>query len=523
MMRRLVWFGGVGLAATVVHYLCVRGLVAHGGWKPLPANVVAWLVAFMFSFAGHFLGTFRDPALKAGRALPRFFAVAAIGFASNQVLYTLFTQYTPIRYDLAVFPVSLLVAFLTYVLSRRWAFDTTEAKPSAARYTALHKALLAVHVIASFMLAGYHWNKPLGNWDIIPYAALIGAERGMSAADISRRAYADVRAYVGEDVYRPMLDDFGGADSKYRVAVATQPAALVENLRFYSVKPLYLFLSRMAYPFTGNSASAAVLVSALATALTLTAIPFFFAKPALVIAGLWIFLFTGVPQLRLVAACAFPDSLSMLFVTLTALLAFARKPIGWVAGAAILGVLSRPDAAVIIVPLLVGFSWLQRKEGRTVPLLVLAAVVFAIFVTLGKLALPYSNLFWHTFMAREAYPAAITYKLTLADYLAVIRRTHHVLLEPRPLLFFVSACLLALVPLAWRRLWGFQLLAAAAAGNMVVHYLIFPIEEFGHERMFLGSYMVLICAAAFAFEQWRASRRATPGMPLARGGASTSA
>jgi len=122
LIWRLVTFGAVGVLATFVHFVCVRGLVAVAEWRPLPANLVGWCVAFAFSFAGHFFVTFRSPQLRAATALRRFFAVAAMGFVANQTLYAMLIKYTSLRYDWAVIVVSLIVAGSTYLLSRMWAF-----------------------------------------------------------------------------------------------------------------------------------------------------------------------------------------------------------------------------------------------------------------------------------------------------------------------------------------------------------------------------------------------------------------
>lgn len=119
---RLAWYGAVGVLATAVHYATVVALVRGAGWNPLAANVAGWLMAFACSFAGHYFKTFRDSGLRAAEALPRYFAIALTGFLANQALYGLLLRHTPLRYDLAVIAVAIVVAVLTYFLSRHWGF-----------------------------------------------------------------------------------------------------------------------------------------------------------------------------------------------------------------------------------------------------------------------------------------------------------------------------------------------------------------------------------------------------------------
>ena len=98
-------------------------LVAHGGWLPLWANVVGWLVAFTVSFSGHHRWTFRDHGTPVARSALRFFAVSAGGFAVNETAYALLLHWSNLRYDLVLAAVLIAVAGLTYLLGRHWAFS----------------------------------------------------------------------------------------------------------------------------------------------------------------------------------------------------------------------------------------------------------------------------------------------------------------------------------------------------------------------------------------------------------------
>jgi putative flippase GtrA len=119
---RVAWFLIVGTAAAAVHWGVVVLLVRHGGWRPLMANVVGWLVAFMVSFSGHHRLTFRDHGGSIGSSAARFFLVSAGGFTINEVAYALLMHWSGLRYDLLLAGVLVAVAGLTYLLSRHWVF-----------------------------------------------------------------------------------------------------------------------------------------------------------------------------------------------------------------------------------------------------------------------------------------------------------------------------------------------------------------------------------------------------------------
>jgi putative flippase GtrA len=119
---QLLWFLGVGATAALIHLLVVILLVNWGGVTPLVANVGGWLVAFVFSFSGHYWLTFAQSGSVFTTALRRFFVVSALGFALNEITYAMALKLSGARYDVSLFIVLILVAMATFFLSRRWAF-----------------------------------------------------------------------------------------------------------------------------------------------------------------------------------------------------------------------------------------------------------------------------------------------------------------------------------------------------------------------------------------------------------------
>ena len=121
MMAQVSRFALVGIVALLVHWCVVRLLVPLG-LAPLVANVFGFLVAFNVSYFGHRKLTFKAEALQHSQTLPKFASVALGSFAINESLYALLLFFTPLRYDIALFIVLGVVAVLTYLFSRFWAF-----------------------------------------------------------------------------------------------------------------------------------------------------------------------------------------------------------------------------------------------------------------------------------------------------------------------------------------------------------------------------------------------------------------
>jgi len=127
LIRQLSWFIIVGCAAAATHWLvavsCVRGL----DLQPLWANVAGWAVAFVVSFSGHFLLTFRHQAGAWHEAARRFFFVSAGGFAINEASYAWLLHHTEVRYDILLAAILIGIAVLTFLVSRLWVFRRSTA------------------------------------------------------------------------------------------------------------------------------------------------------------------------------------------------------------------------------------------------------------------------------------------------------------------------------------------------------------------------------------------------------------
>lgn len=122
MKRELFWFGIVGITAMLVHLGSVSLLLVPLGLPPLVANVIAFLIAFQVSHAGHHRLSFGSAQAPAARSRQRFFVVALASFAVNELMYAALLRFTDLDYRVALAIVLVAVAALTFVSARNWAF-----------------------------------------------------------------------------------------------------------------------------------------------------------------------------------------------------------------------------------------------------------------------------------------------------------------------------------------------------------------------------------------------------------------
>ena len=129
---QLIKFLIMGSLAALVHFLVLYMAVSFFAIKPIWANVIAFLIAFVVSFIGHLNVTFKtlndqaglnaQPATITPRLL-KWFASSVAGFAVNQSLFVLGISWLGNQYYLIVwFIVTAIVTVLSFLLGKLWAF-----------------------------------------------------------------------------------------------------------------------------------------------------------------------------------------------------------------------------------------------------------------------------------------------------------------------------------------------------------------------------------------------------------------
>jgi len=115
-----LWFLAVGGAAAATHMVVFALAQAHM-WPEI-ANALGFCVAFVVSFAGHRLLSFKDAGTSMATSFKRFVVTALAGFASNELVFVLLLRGLDLPSLLALFLALLFAAGQTFVLSRFWAF-----------------------------------------------------------------------------------------------------------------------------------------------------------------------------------------------------------------------------------------------------------------------------------------------------------------------------------------------------------------------------------------------------------------
>ena len=120
-------FGIVGLGATAAHVTTFAALIEWARLPPLLANFVAFGVAVLVSFVGHFHWTFQRETAgqhwqQQRAAFARFALVAITGLALNSFAVVLVVNLLAAPYQYALVLMICVVPVVVFVLSKSWAF-----------------------------------------------------------------------------------------------------------------------------------------------------------------------------------------------------------------------------------------------------------------------------------------------------------------------------------------------------------------------------------------------------------------
>ncbi|MBD3178511.1 MAG: hypothetical protein GF417_02370 [Candidatus Latescibacteria bacterium] len=335
-------------------------------------------------------------------------------------------------------------------------------------------------------------TRPMHNWDMVPYVAAAKAFEENDPGRIHSFTYSRLRASVPPEEYAALANPEGDdPDSVYRNIIASDPAALSQQLPLFQIRPLYtgaiyimyrsginIYLATHLIP--GISVLAGMILLYIISALTL---PRYFLY--LVPAGAAV---AGVLDL---AKYSTPDGIALLMVILSGYLLLSRRIIPLLIILPVM-IAARTDLIIFVLPL----CTLLLAGGTAGKIKVCASALASILILL-VINNYYSNPGWgstfHTeFIRVNPYPLTSDTSLSAREYLEVLIRESGRLLPNKKFLLYLPAATLSLY-LFLKRM-GRQALAAPVPVTaitclvyVVAHYLLFPDA---HERFFAAQYLL---------------------------------
>ena len=131
LLRRLIWFVGIGGAATLAYAALAYAMTVPLGWPPALASALAYSACALATFVSHKRLTFQSNAPAAGE-IKRFALTSIAGYGLAAGLPWLLTQ--TLHYDprLAIAAVCVLCPALNFVLLSVFVFEAPRSADHSA-------------------------------------------------------------------------------------------------------------------------------------------------------------------------------------------------------------------------------------------------------------------------------------------------------------------------------------------------------------------------------------------------------
>ncbi|ALK08666.1 GtrA family protein [Blastochloris viridis] len=121
LLRQFIAFAGVGVVASIAHYAVLAVLVEGAAVRASLAALAGFTVGGIVSYLLNRRYTF-DSARSHGAAVPRFALVAAGAFVLTGLLMEAFTAHFGLHWLVAQVITTLIVLIWTFVGNRFWTF-----------------------------------------------------------------------------------------------------------------------------------------------------------------------------------------------------------------------------------------------------------------------------------------------------------------------------------------------------------------------------------------------------------------
>ncbi len=358
-----------------------------------------------------------------------------------------------------------------------------------------------IFLMVPLVVAVFAWQKPLYNWDLVPYIGSVLSREGYSSNQTHALTYKMLRRELPAQSYRRLIEAHSPPDGDYAWIVMQSSESFHQQLPFFNISWLYIALLQAIHR-VGVSIVRAVSLVSIASYLGLCFLIFSWCSrfmqpwPAMVMS--WCL--SICPSMLQLPRIATPDPLSAFVLVLAVYLLLAREANGWFFALSVVSIWIRPDNLIVA-----GFSfaalWLaQPKRWRLWFGGMLSALAAYELLQLAAPGYSWAVLFYHSFVSHLAFPAGQTINLTARMYLHAFGRGVIALGESSMISEFLLLGTIGLLAFNCRTQVGnpgrkLPLLAGAMLLSIVVHFLLYPMVQ---DRFFIAEFIVLAFAGLSA-------------------------
>jgi len=367
------------------------------------------------------------------------------------------------------------------------------AAPIDARRADRRSAVLATAamVVLVVLQSAYAIYRPAPDNDLLFYAATVHQWRGMDPAEIHEASLADIRSFFDPAVYDRMV-----TENDYMKVVASDPAAMAQQIPFYSVKPLFPALLLVANQLGAPIGTTAILIAIVSYAALSMLVFFWFRRYfgpwwSLALAGL----LTVSPPFSTLPKLESPDGLGAFLAVAALFVLIELRRVDAALAILLLAILARPNAVIAEVTLVVALVIVGRRSSIGLsPLrgVAWAGAGMALVLGLSLLSRNYGvgTLFYFAVVEFLPYPAAGAPALPWSEVVRLYAfRLVNLVASPIPLFAFLGVLAIRLRASSVRAIRSdpISMIVVATFAAIALGWLYYPNEP---ERILVGGFLV---------------------------------
>jgi hypothetical protein len=349
---------------------------------------------------------------------------------------------------------------------------------------------LGVAALLVVFYAAYYAQRPVYNWDMVPYIAVALIDSGQAVDTAYQAAYAAIETAVPAATVRQLK----GTRNEHLIAI--DPSRFVALLPFFTVKPIYPALIAVLHAGGIGLVTASVVISAVSYGLICLLLYVWLAP--------WMPIGIGVAAMALLSLSPFltpiaqlssPDALSALVVLAAMFLIIERGVFSGGAALLVVAIAVRPENILLCG---IGLLYLAASRHLGVTRLLLFAVAaFALYAAISAWAGNYGwkTLFYFAMVDNTVALNGFVSPLAISDYLKIYLRQidRLIFLTQDGVTFFLLLGLGALCLKGRHRLWSdrYSHLTILALLFMAARLFALPSDAL---RALLPAYLMLTVA-----------------------------
>jgi hypothetical protein len=310
--------------------------------------------------------------------------------------------------------------------------------------------------------------NPDRNWDMIAYVAASYYQEGYRGSDLTRQTYGEIKREVSDKRFAKLIA------GEYRNTVFHDPAALEQQLPFYTIRVGYLELIRLFKKFGLSYAKSTYVISAIFASLSVLVLGLIILRTSAPIAVLPVIV--AVTEYTELAGLSTPDAMACFFSLLGIYSLLTKRRLVFFVAAAL--PLIRTDF-ILLSGLLMIYTYFNVNRFFSL-LSILLSVAFYILINKLKGNYGYLTIFNFSFISEPIpYPADMVISHKVSDYLRpYILLIGDFISHSYAVIYVLSLYLFWLKAAEIKRDLDFYCLFALPFIFIIAHLLLYPSVEY---------------------------------------------